>query len=828
MALPPVELPPGFDPGPPPEPDFVLQPPETPAGQNMAVRDKPEPEPRRKALVGALSDMVKQAKTHWDKTFKQMEKDQKFAAGNQWTEDPKISIYNDVTDNDLYTANITLQHIQKRVASVYAKNPQAICRRRARILSTVWDGTMEQLAQSQALIKQAQQATMLGVMGAAQSMGMGSMAPGMAPDGSGAGAGGLDGMPPPGAAQADSMDATTGMAAKGMPHPGETMGGSPGAPGPEGAPSGGVPPPPVPMMPDPEALMEATAVVEDANAVKQQLTMLNKIARTLEILYEYEVSEQAQSFKSMMKMTVRRAATCGVGWVRLGFQRTLAKSPDLDSRIADIQNQLDLVERVSADLADDEVDQDDAVAEELRLTLQSLSEEQDVVVREGLAFTWPKSTAVIPDPRCIQLRDFLGCDWVAEEFCLSVNEVQETYGVDVGKSHTSYERSDTGTDYERARSTWSTGGYNDDPQIDDADRDFCLVWEVYNKKDGLVYAVCDGYPDFLREPAAPDVYTDRFWPWFLVAFNETDGKVYPPSDVQLIRPMQRELNRARQGLREHRIANRPKIAYADGTLSEEDIEALKDHPVNALIAIAGLQPGTDINTVLQAIKGAPIDPNLYEVNPIFQDLMRAVGVQEADLGGTGGDTATETSIAASAKASATGSSIDDIDDTLTGIARAAGQILLLNVAEETVKSIVGPGAMWPVLTKAEVAKDLYLEIQAGSSGRPNQAQELQNFERLAPILMQLPGVKPSFLVKQALTRLDDKVDIDEAVADGLPSVTSMNGAKMPGLPGVGDPNAQGPMGANNAPAPPGPSSKSPTPQPAQPSPQGQPPSTRLQ
>ena len=137
--------------------------------------------------------------------------------------------------------------------------------------------------------------------------------------------------------------------------------------------------------------------------------------------------------------------------------------------------------------------------------------------------------------------------------------------------------------------------------------------------------------------------------------------------------------------------------------------------------------------------------------------------------------------------------------------------------------------MWPTLTKAEVARDLYLEIKAGSSGRPNQAQELQNFERLAPILMQLPGVKPTFLVKQALTRLDDKVDVDEAIADGLPSVTSMNGAKMPGLPGVGDPNAQGPKGRqqragsrqhrrrNHR-----------SPQPAQASPQGQPPSTRLQ
>jgi len=580
-----------------------------------------------------------------------------------------------------------------------------------------------------------------------------------------------------------------------------------------------------PQMPPPEEMMQAAAVTQDAQQVKQQLDQLNKIGKTLEILYNYEISEQQQNFKSMMKMTVRRAATSGVGWTRLGFQRIMGQSPDRDSRIADMQSQLNLIQRVSADIADGELQTDSASVEQMRLTLESIKEEGDVVLREGLHFTWPKPNAIIPDPRCIQLRNFLGCDWAAEEYILTVNEIKETYNVDVGKSHTSYARQDTGTDYERARIAWqANAGWNssarDDPHIDDGDTDNCLVWEIFNKPDGLVYIVCDGYPDFLKKPDAPDIYTDRFWPWFLTAFNEVDGKVYPPSDVDLVRPMQRELNRARQGLREHRFANRPKIAYAEGTLSEDDIEAFRSHPVNAVIAISGLQPGQDINQVLQAIKGVPVDPNLYEVNPIFEDLMRAVGQQEANLGGTSGATATETSIAEASKGSALSSSIDDIDDTLSAIARAAGQILLLNMSEEMVKEIVGPGAMWPVLTKADVAKEIFLEVEAGSSGRPNQAQELQNFERLAPVLMQIPGIKPQFLAKEALKRMDDKVDVDEAVAEGLPSVTSMNGGKLPGMPGQANPAAQGPQGANNAPAPPQPMPDAPTPAGPPPTPPG--------
>lgn len=779
--------------GPPPQ-DPLLDPPLTPPGQPVVSRETPEPSERRKHLVGAMTDMIKSAKKFWDKPFKAMIRDQRFAAGLQWNEDPKISIYNDLADDDLYVANITLQHIQKRVAQTYAKNPKATCKRRARILSTVWDGTMEGLAQAQQTVQQGQRA-MMGVVGALTgNPALGGMQP---PNGAAVGGPGPNGAPP-----------LAGM--------------SPGAPGPDMGPTappapGGTPPGMMPpMMPPPEEIQNAMAVLADAEAVKTQLTVLNKVARTLEILYDYEISEQQQSFKSMMKMTVRRATTAGVGWVRLGFQRLMGRSPDLDSRIADITTQLGVLERISADIADDQADLDSPEAEQMRLQLEALSKEQDVVVREGLMFSWPKSTAIIPDPRCIQLREFLGCEWVAEEYLLTVNDIQETYGVDVSKSHTTYESLDGGTDYERARASWQSGSgeADDSPRISEGDVGRCLVWDLYNKKDGLVYTICDGYPDFLREPAPPEVYTDRFWPWFLVAFNETDGFVYPPSDVSLIRPMQRELNRARQGLREHRVANRPKTVYAEGVLSEDDIDAFRNHPVNANIAVSGLQPGQDINTVVQAFKGSPIDPNLYEVNPIFQDLLRTIGDQEADLGGTSGDTATESNIAAGAKATAVGSAVDDIDETLTAIARAGGQILLLNVSEPVVKSIVGPGATWPVLTKAEVSKDLYLEIVAGSSGRPNQAQEIQKFERLAPILMQIPGIKPTFLAKQAVTRLDDNIDVDEAIADGLPSVTSMNAGKIPGMPGQPDPNAQGPRGVSNNPAPPAPSPTAPTPKPA--------------
>jgi hypothetical protein len=347
----------------------------TPEGEKVMPRERPEPDERRKHLVGSLSDMIKQAKSHWQKTFRKMEDDQKFCAGAQWPEDPKKMAFNDVYDEDLYVANITLQHVQKRVAALYAKNPKAVAKKRPRLLATTWDGSMESLAQAEATIKQAQAA----LMGAPAGV------PGMPPGGP---PGSPLGAPPPG---------------------GEAPPGAP--PGMPGMPM--MPAPPPPPMPPPEEMLNAQAVMADAQSVKQQMQMLNKIGRTLEILYSYEVSEQVPSFKSAMKMTVRRAATSGVGWTRIGFQRIMGMSPDRDTRLADMQRQMDLVQRVSADIADGELDTDSASAEEMRLAMEAIQQEDEIILREGLQFSWPKSTAIIVDPRTVQLRDFLGADWAS-------------------------------------------------------------------------------------------------------------------------------------------------------------------------------------------------------------------------------------------------------------------------------------------------------------------------------------------------------------------------------------------------------------------------------
>src|SRR5215471_7903718 len=95
------------------------------------------------------------------------------------------------------------------------------------------------------------------------------------------------------------------------------------------------------------------ATIDDAQRVHAYNTMLDRVANTLRLLYDYNIDEQAHPFKTMMKLATRRAIICGVSYVKLGFQRAMRMRPDIEARIADMSEQLATIERLSADLADE-------------------------------------------------------------------------------------------------------------------------------------------------------------------------------------------------------------------------------------------------------------------------------------------------------------------------------------------------------------------------------------------------------------------------------------------------------------------------------------------
>lgn len=649
----------------------------------------------RKKLVKEIQGRVHNAKSHFKNEFDQMRRDMDLAYHGY---DKRV------WDDNKYVANIIQRHVQQRTAALYAKNPRAISKRRARKDYAIYDGDQEALAASRMAIEVATR----------------------------------NQLAPP---------------------------------------------------------QEAVALVQDFQSVERHRKMLDNVSETLEFLFHYFMDEQMPSFKAQMKSLVRRVITTGVGYVKVGFQRDVDRSPEVSAKLADAQARLDHMKRLAQETAEGDHGLDSAEVEELRLSVESLMQEPMIVIREGLVFDFPESTSVIVDPQCRQLSGFVGARWVAHEMFLSPSEVKEIYGCDISKKYTKYDVTGQKTD------EYSSNRLNRASGEDTKEEGLCLIHEVYDKPSGLVFVVCEGHNDFLKEPAAPDVHVEGFWPFHCLVFNENEhrDKIYPRSDVDLLAPMQHEYNRARQGLREHRRANRPKYAAPAGMLEPEDKAKLKDHPANALIELQALATGQKVNDVIQPVQQIGIDPNLYEVRTIFDDVQLVGGAQEANYGGVSKATATETSIAESARMSSLGAQIDELDSFMSNVTRTAGQVLLLEMGQEQVRRICGPGAVWPELSREQIMEEVFLEIEAGSTGKPNRAAELRNIERIMPFLIQIPNIDPQWLAKELIKRLDDKLDVDEALRVNMPSVISQNQAMQPGTGGLNDPQQQGGNGQNNAP-----------------------------
>jgi hypothetical protein len=236
---------------------------------------------------------------------------------------------------------------------------------------------------------------------------------------------------------------------------------------------------------------------------------------------------------------------------------------------------------------------------------------------------------------------------------------------------------------------------------------------------------------------------------------------------------------------------------------------MKDRNPHEVVMLEGLGD-KDVKAVMMAIPLNNLDPNVYEVNQTFQDIQRTMGEAEANLGGTGGATATESSISENSRLSTVESNKDDLDMVLTEVARDSAHVMLTQVSQETATKIAGDGALWPAMTGADYSMEIYLEIVAGSSGRPNRDRDAANIERLFPLAIQTGEIRPGYLAEKVVETMDETVDLEDAILEGMPSILALNamakgGGAMMGAPGGGDTPtgnpATDPTSQTGAPAP---------------------------
>lgn len=652
---------------------------------------KKEIDPARAALVKEWTEKVQETRKEREETFKQMRESMDFAArgcDKDWLEEKK------------YVVPILPRYINQAVATIYAKNPKTVWKRRPRLRYVLWDGRQDSV----------EAAMQLAQMGDAQAM----------------------------------------------------------------------------------------AMLEEVLKVRTEELLLDRMGETLNIAWQYFLSEQSANYKQQLKSWVRRAKICKVAWLGLTYQRAMQPNVGVEAQINDVTSKIVEIEAQLKEMQEDpnEGSEQEAEMEQLRLNLADLERDRNIVVREGPVLYFPRSDTIIVDKNCTHLKSLTGADWIAEEFEYCPDKIKKLYGVDIGDKYKNYAK-DEGKKGEKKNAR---------------------VWRIWDKVNQQVCTICEGHDDFLKEPATPEIWMERFFPLFPLVFNEVEHyeDIYPSSDVEQAKHIQLEYNRSRESLRQHRIAAQPWWVESVGMTADEKTKVSTRAP-HTMVSIPALTNGAKISDAIQAGPTAPVDMNLYETETHFNDLLRSVGYQEAQIGSTSGATATESSIAQQSQSASQADNVDDLDSVMTDLSRAAGQVMYLNMTKEMILKIVGEGAAWPDTeeTRQAAAEEISLEVEAGSSGRPNQAADLANVERAMPYLIQLPGINPKPLAEKYAKLLD--IPKEELYADTVPSVTAINaimaksamGGQPTGDPAT-DPAQQGGKGAQNAPNP---QSNEPGPQP---------------
>lgn len=684
------------------------------------------PETARGLLVEELTIWSRETRTFWRPIYDRIRQEQKFACGKQWPRE-----YLCQTDFlEPYIGDVVQQMINRKTATLYAKNPTPEANRRETMQFTVWDGSQQSLDGARATVATAmalkQQAMQIAATGA------------------------------------------------------------------------NVPPPP------PEAeqqVASAQAIIKDYEDGMLRNSLYDKIAETATKLLKREWDLQTPDLIVSMKQMVTRVLTSRVGYIKVLYRREDESPNTVEATVNTLADDLQAMQRAIMRMQEPDFDPKSAEAEKFKLLAQSTQDASNPAVNlpqdEGVIYDFLGATSVLIDKNCKSLREFVGARRIAHEVLMTVDECERKYNINLNGSGCAY-YTDNGESDPRAKDVKvKQDGYG--PKL----RQKVCVWEIQDKDTGCVYTICDGVKDFIKEPEPNEPLLKRFWSIVPVVFNcqevevnepELDATIYPRSDIRLAMPMQIDLNTAGEGLREHRTANRPwwigvKAKFASNAGESDLMKLASPRPAHTVIMVDSLNPGEKISDSIMAGPTQEIDPKMYDPALSQQALLQATGLQASDIGQQRpNEKATGQEIAAQQKATTDSSNIDDLDFALSTVAQMTWEMMIQEMPKAVVQKLIGPGAVWPDIPQERVKtmNEIYLSIEAGSSGRPNQMAEVENFKIIAPQLgefMQANGYDMEPLIKEGVRRLGDKIDIDEFLKRTGPPV---------------DPNAKEEKGASES------------------------------
>ena len=498
-----------------------------------------------------------------------------------------------------------------------------------------------------------------------------------------------------------------------------------------------------------------------------QYRVADLFSNTLEIILNESLRKS--KLKKIAKQVLRSCMTSKIGIVKVTYQRDYYKDPLVSREFNDAQDSLakiqDDIRQLQAN--DGYFGEKDELVEEIKMTINALSQRVEVMQQEGLNLGFVRPEDFRMDTSLDSLQDYNSARWIANVTWMTPSDVMERFQLtkkDIEK-YTIYRRTTEGIVNRLNRDSASYSGEED---VNLA----IAVWEYWDKTTQTVYTWCEGSDQWCREPMVPTKMGERFFPYFVLGLNWIDGQEWPVSETELMMNLQDEYNTVREQLAEHRKLSAPFYVADASRVNEEDIEVFSNATIGEIAMINA--SGLGVNQVFQPVQTPPMNPIVYDTTPIRTDMEWISGLGDAQRGGImRAKTATEANIQQEGMASRMQEKIDITEDWLKDIAWYSAEILLQEIEPQRAIEIAGPQAFWPILNKQQLYDSIFIKIAAGSTGMPDNNAERMRWIELMPIIMQniqmvqmmrQSGVPDQFnpyvqLLEETFKRFDERIDI---------------------------------------------------------------------
>lgn len=510
---------------------------------------------------------------------------------------------------------------------------------------------------------------------------------------------------------------------------------------------------------DPEFACTPTKAVPE-----ERIEIVRKFAATAEAVIS-ELLVKRGKLKKRVKRQVTSAYTCSIGWLKVCWQEDPQQDPIITNTLKDSQDDMQRLSALQEEVSEQEPGNELQKAQ-LQQGAQGLQAQDEVKVSRGMTcdFTLPDDVLVL-DASIREISDYDRAEALANRIWMTREQYKKRFGRDAIK----------GRVYREGKGGEGGAGMQPATGLEDKAKDLLAVWEVWEQVSGRVFTVCEGEEGYCRDPYSPTWTGKRWYPFFLLAFNEIDGCMFPLSDVELTEEVVREYNKARDDWERDRKDCLPlNIARKGGTLTPEDVERLRNRNGVDFIMIDG-PGGRPISDDIFVGSLGQLNPANYDTTPSRQDMEMLVGGGDAARGSVlKAKTATEAEILSQGLRGRSAERTDVIEDMLTEVGTFVLEMALRKMTLQEVQEIAGPDAMWPELSAEDVFKQVTLSVRGGSTGKPDRLQEQDRWTKLLPVIekamaqvgqlraagQDAEAEAVSELVRETMRRFDERIDIE--------------------------------------------------------------------